>query len=251
MSYTGRKQKKESDYKKEAHKLLTQKKKVQLGNLWRQMKDKELEASTKEPIKRKPRKAFNITMLLQIIFTLTIFSVFYIYAVKKHPANGFMQLTAFYLLYGFGFSIISGFFFKFLTGKGYNFAIVLYHLFYTIATAIAAFSVIYLPTLLILFAANQTIEWLSLAFIISLVVLPIAYIVSIFLVFAKERSMKPIDYLRYLFDRKRKKEDKIQQRRQVEKLDYFYEKFDSASEKYEQRTSRKLSKEDLISPKDK
>ena len=246
MSFARRNRKHESEYKKEAHRSLVEGKKVRVGNLWRQMKDKELEAGVKPTVKRNAKRKMRISIFLRVSITILVFGAFYYYSISRHSENGFMELTAFYLLYGFAFSVLSGFFFKFLTGKGYNFSMMFYHIFYTIATAVGAFSALYLPTLLILFIAQKPVEWLSVAFIIGLIAFPIAYSVSTFLLFAKEKNIAPKKYLLYLLDFERRRNEKAKNLEEVKKLDEFYDKFDAASENYESKVSRKLTEEEIL-----
>ena len=246
MSLARRNRKHESEYKKEAHKYLAEGKKVRLGNLWREMKDKELEAGVKPTVKRNAKRKMRISIFLRVSITILVFGAFYYYSISRHSENGFMELTAFYLLYGFAFSVLSGFFLKFLTGKGYSFSIMFYHIFYTVATAVGAFSALYVPTLLILFIAQKPVEWLSVAFIIGLIVFPIAYSISAFLLFAKEKNMTPKEYLLYLLDFERRRNEKARNLEEVKGLDEFYNRFDAVSENYESKVSRKFTEEEIL-----
>ncbi len=171
--------KKESDYKKETHKRLLEKRKLKTKSLWEIVRDKQDNMSTKPTHKRNLKKFLRIKMLVQILVTIAAFSIFYIYATQEHPTNGFMQLIAFYFLYGFVLLISSTFLFRFLSGKGYNFSVVFYQFFYTIAIVIAVFVITYLPMLLILFVSGQISEWIRFAFVTALIVFPISYVISI------------------------------------------------------------------------
>jgi len=197
----------ESDYKRETHKRLSKQKKAvpnttqYLSEIVQEKQDK---MTTKPITKRNLKKFLRVKLLIQFLITVVTFSLFYIYAVQEHPTNGFMQLISFYLLYGLVFLVVSGVFFRFLSGKGYNFSVIFYQFFYTVAIAVGVFGITYLPMLLILFVSGQLSEWIRYAFVTALIIFPISYVLSMIYNFIKERGMTVREYLKYITDKERR-----------------------------------------------
>ena len=79
--------KKESDYRKERHKRLSEKKKFGTKYLTEIVQEKQDDMSTKPIPKRNLKKFLQIKMLVQFLITVVTFSVFYIYATQEHPWN--------------------------------------------------------------------------------------------------------------------------------------------------------------------
>lgn len=242
---TRRVSKKESDYTRERHKRLSQKKQFKTKYLTEIVQEKQDDMSTKPIPKRNLKRFLQIKLLVQFIVAVAVFSIFYVYTIQEYPTNGFIQLISFYLLYGFLILVVSGVFFRFLSGKGYNFSIIFYQFFYTIAIVIGVFGITYLPMLLILFVTGQIGDWIRYAFITALVVFPISYMISLVYNFIKERGMTVKEYMKYVVDKERRVKERAEEKEKQEKLYNFYEDLEKTKEIYDEKTSRKLSKKDF------
>jgi len=91
----------------------------------------ESRAEMKYSPKRVSPKFTKYKSLLQIVLGIIAFSILYIYTVKAHPSNGFIQLTAFTLIYTFVTSIGFGFIFRYFTGEGVSLGVIFFEFFYT------------------------------------------------------------------------------------------------------------------------
>ncbi|MCE7747424.1 MAG: hypothetical protein GPJ51_03440 [Candidatus Heimdallarchaeota archaeon] len=231
--------------KDDHHKRLTQKHKKLFPSPTDHLLDTEAKVSVSKEHLRKPYKFHKYKPLIQILSAVVIFSVFYIYAARAYPSNGFVYLITFGLLYVLCSTLIAGFLLKYLSGDKYSLNMIFTEFFYIIGLIVGVFGLTYLPILLALFINERTSEWLQYAFITALIVFPISYVLSIFLRYLKSESLTIRQFFKRFFDREGRRIRKEQYSEASKEIDEFYEGFDQLGKNYQKKISRTLTKEDF------